>query len=34
MCGKDATEDFQGEHQGQGEPEKWLETLKIGKLSQ
>lgn len=33
MCGKDATEDFQGEHQGQGEPEKWLETLKIGKLS-
>lgn len=30
MCGKDATEDFQGEHQGQGEPEKWLETLRIG----
>lgn len=32
MCGKDATEDFQGEHQGQGEPEKWLETLRIGVL--
>lgn len=33
MCGKDATEDFQGEHKGQGEPEKWLDTLKIGVLS-
>lgn len=33
MCGKDATEDFQGEHKGQGEPEKWLETLKIGVIS-
>ncbi|MEN9802568.1 MAG: hypothetical protein RLZ37_1693 [Actinomycetota bacterium] len=32
MCGKDATEDFQGEHGGQGEPEKWLETLRIGVL--
>jgi hypothetical protein len=30
MCGKDATEDFQGEHGGQGEPEKWLDTLRIG----
>ena len=33
MCGKDATEEFQGEHLGQGEPEKWLKTLKIGTLS-
>ena len=30
MCGKDATDDFMGEHSGQGEPEKWLATLKIG----
>lgn len=30
MCGADASEDFLGEHEGQGEPEKWLETLKIG----
>ena len=30
MCGKDATDDFTGEHSGQGEPEKWLETLRIG----
>lgn len=33
MCGTDASEDFLGEHQGQGEPEKWLATLKIGVLS-
>lgn len=33
MCGKDATEDFQGEHGGQGEPEKWLATLQIGVLA-
>jgi hypothetical protein len=32
MCGKDATEEFTGEHGGQGEPEKWLETLRIGIL--
>lgn len=32
MCGEDATEDFLGEHGGQGEPEKWLETLRIGVL--
>jgi hypothetical protein len=32
MCGKDASDDFLGEHEGQGEPEKWLETLKIGAL--
>lgn len=30
MCGKDSTDDFTGEHGGQGEPEKWLETLRIG----
>ena len=30
MCGKDASDDFLGEHEGQGEPEKWLATLKIG----
>lgn len=30
MCGKDATDDFMGEHDGQNEPEKWLATLKIG----
>ncbi len=33
MCGKDATDDFLGEHGGQGEPEKWLDTLKIGTLA-
>lgn len=32
MCGKDATDDFMGEHDGQNEPEKWLDTLKIGVL--
>lgn len=32
MCGKDASEEFLGEHGGQGEPEKWLETLRIGVL--
>ena len=30
MCGEDASEDFLGEHEGQGEPEKWLGTLRIG----
>lgn len=30
MCGKNASEDYLGEHSGQAEPEKWLETLKIG----
>lgn len=30
MCGKDASDDFLGEHEGQGEPEKWLATLRIG----
>lgn len=33
MCGKDATDDFTGEHGGQGEPEKWLATLKIGVMA-
>ena len=33
MCGKDATDDFMGEHSGQGEPEKWLATLKIGTVT-
>jgi hypothetical protein len=33
MCGVDATEDFAGEHDGQGEAEKWLATLKIGVLA-
>lgn len=32
MCGTDASEDFLGEHSGQKEPEKWLETLMIGTL--
>jgi hypothetical protein len=32
MCGKDAGDDFLGEHDGQGEPERWLATLKIGVL--
>jgi cytochrome b involved in lipid metabolism len=34
MCGTDATDDFVGEHGGQGEPEKWLETLKIGVIAE
>ena len=33
MCGQDATDSFQGEHGGQGEPEKWLATLRIGTLT-
>jgi uncharacterized membrane protein len=33
MCGKDASEDFLGQHEGQGEPETWLGTLKVGVLS-
>lgn len=32
LCGRDGTERFNEEHQGQNEPEGWLETLKIGKL--
>jgi hypothetical protein len=32
MCGKDASESFLGQHAGQGEPEKWLATLKVGTL--
>ena len=33
MCGRDSSENFLGQHAGQGEPEKWLATLKVGKLS-
>jgi hypothetical protein len=33
MCGTDATDDFTGEHGGQGEPESWLATLRIGVLT-
>ena len=32
MCGKNASEDYLGEHSGQREPEMWLEKLKIGTL--
>lgn len=32
MCGTNASDDFLGQHKGQAEPEKWLETLKVGKL--
>lgn len=32
MCGKNASEDFLGEHAGQREPEMWLEKLVIGRL--
>ena len=32
MCGKNASEDYLGEHSGQKEPEMWLEKLKIGVL--
>ena len=33
MCGTDATDDFLGEHEGQGEPQSWLATLRIGVLA-
>ncbi len=33
MCGKDATEQFNGEHGGQAEPEGWLEVFRIGQLA-
>lgn len=32
MCGKDASEGFGGQHQGQDEPEEWLATLRIGSI--
>ena len=32
MCGKNASEDYLGEHSGQKEPEMWLEKLRIGSL--
>ncbi|MFN3257081.1 MAG: cytochrome b5 domain-containing protein [Ilumatobacter sp.] len=34
MCGADASDDFLGEHGGQGEPEQWLATLRIGTLAE
>jgi len=30
MCGRDASDSFLGQHQGQAEPEEWLATLRIG----
>lgn len=30
MCGKNASEEYLGEHSGQKEPEMWLEKLKLG----
>lgn len=33
MCGRDATDDFLGEHAGQAEAEGWLEVFKIGTLA-
>jgi hypothetical protein len=33
MCGEDGSEDFLDEHKDQGEPEKWLSTLRIGVLA-
>lgn len=30
MCGRDASDDFLGQHEGQREPEDWLATLRIG----
>ena len=32
MCGVNATEEFLDEHDGQREPNQWLETLKIGRI--
>lgn len=32
MCGRDASDSFLGQHRGQGEPEEWLATLRIGTL--
>lgn len=32
MCGVNASEDYLDEHDGQREPNEWLETLKIGRL--
>jgi len=34
MCGKNASEDYLGEHSGQQEPEMWLEKLRIGNLKE
>ena len=32
MCGVNASEEYLDEHDGQREPNEWLETLKIGRL--
>lgn len=32
MCGKNASEEYLGEHSGQREPEMWLEKLRLGTL--
>ncbi len=32
MCGRDSSEGFLGQHSGQGEPEMWLATLKVGTI--
>lgn len=32
MCGKDSSEKFLGQHEGQSEPEMWLASLKVGTL--
>ena len=33
MCGQDASEEFLEEHSGQSEPNSWLDTLLIGKVT-
>jgi hypothetical protein len=33
MCGKDASDSFNGAHEGQGEPEEWLAVFRIGTLA-
>lgn len=33
MCGRDATEDYRDEHEGQPEPAEWLAVFRIGDLA-
>jgi cytochrome b involved in lipid metabolism len=33
MCGRDATEDYRDEHEGQPEPAEWLAVFRIGELT-
>jgi uncharacterized membrane protein len=33
MCGEDASEEFNGTHDGQAEPEEWLAVFKIGQVA-